>query len=293
MSIIAKVDWLRVSVPAETPKAKTLLDTLDCTTSENECRPFPWYTASRLITGGGRVDWNEDKPFQGVLYTFTGTDLAAQALRGIFPVALINRFRATPKANFTRLDLALDVFWPEARPSALMDNFRSGEVHTHVQKATSIMGYRKDGEPHGETQYFGSRTGERMLRCYDKAAEQEVDGAWTRLELELKQQQANRAAAALKKTSVGVVASGMMQEFLPFTVDWYQRLMAECHAGNFSEDYVGRHEGDRNTWLLRVAGPAFIQALKDGEAGCWTLLIVAMKDNEGGLYNLLNRRMML
>lgn len=236
------------------------------------------------------MDWNEDMPRQGVLYTFTGSDLEAQTLRGIFPVALVTRFRQIPRSNFTRIDLALDIYDQDAQPSALMDDYRTGSVNTHVQKATSITGYKKDGHTHGETQYFGSRTGERMLRCYNKAAEQEIEGAWTRLELELKQQQAKRAASALQASSVGMVAAGMMDEFIPFNVPWYRQVMDQCKAGNFDAPAVGRHEGDTNRWIHEVAGPAYLQALEAGDAIAWTMLVETMRREDSHLFKMLSRR---
>lgn len=290
MKITARIDWLRVTVPADMTAARTLLSDMDCNTTLDDCHAFPWYTHSRRISGGGRVDWNEDAPRQGVLYTFTGSDLEAQTLRGIFPAALVNRFRNVPRANFTRLDLALDVYDAAAQPTALMEDFRTGEVNTHVQKATSVMGYQKDGEIHGETQYFGSRTGERLLRCYNKAAQQKIEGAWTRLELELKQQQAKRAAAALETAGVGQVAAGMMDEFIPFRVPWYRAVMDQCTAGNFGAPAVGRHEGDTQRWVHKVAGPAYLHALQAGDAMAWTMLVETMAHDHQHLYKMLTRR---
>lgn len=292
MDITVKIDWLRCSVPSDHQQEASLLSSFDCTITHETCRPFPWYTHAYKLSGGGRVDWAPDRPSQGVLYTFTGQDLEAQALRGFFPTALVHHFLAVPRSNFTRLDLALDVKRRDAYPMALLDAFRMGLVHTHVQRATAIRGYNKERKANGETIYFGSRTGERMLRVYDKAAEQGWTEPCTRLELELKQDQARRAALALETQSVGVVTAGMITEYLPFPVDWFQDAMLDCRAYDLDSETVGRHKGKDSTWLYEVAGKNFLTAIQQGDAQAWDMLVDTMTSDELYCFMMLKHRIL-
>ena len=97
----------------------------------------------------------------------------------------------------SRLDIAMDIFGSEGLTvPAIANAVEHGDIIAVTKKATYTHGV--GGRTSGATLYLGSRTSERMLRIYDKAAEQGIDGMkWLRLEFEIKEEQARAVQNAL------------------------------------------------------------------------------------------------
>lgn len=101
----------------------------------------------------------------------------------------------------TRIDLAIDVkedsaFLPQIRGKVERNEF------TGTARGATIVS-SSDGA--GLTLYIGSRSSERFVRIYDKAAQMKVDGQWTRIEAEIK----HDSARAIARTIVGFGAGGI------------------------------------------------------------------------------------
>lgn len=77
------------------------------------------------------------------------------------------------RVTITRIDLAVDIFEPYENFEFL---YKYGVKRRLYLGRNSLL----------ESIYFGSNSSERMYRCYNKAKEQNVDRAWTRIELQLR-----------------------------------------------------------------------------------------------------------
>jgi hypothetical protein len=225
------------------------------------------------LSGGGRVDWNPQRPEQRRLITLTGKDLAAHELRGNTSTDLIAHFQGLEGSHFTRVDTAIDVLNTKANPQLLMDRFRAGRMQTHVQTVSRADRYRKDQPRDGVTVYLGSRQGERFLRVYDKAAEQGADYPWTRIELELKGDQARRAARDLVTHPIGEVAAVLTRELVKTDIKWFEAALDKVATGELVSIKPGRHQGNGERWKREVAAPAFLEALIAGES--WAVQMLA------------------
>lgn len=118
---------------------------------------------------------------QGCSYLYSLSDnVDSDYFNDIFKV--INSFGG----NITRLDVALDCFDSEIslddiHDAVVLHNYRT--LWKSVDYTTSI----RRGQSHcGRTFQFGSRRSNALLRIYDKAAEQGIDGYWVRLELQFR-----------------------------------------------------------------------------------------------------------
>jgi hypothetical protein len=111
-----------------------------------------------------------------------------------------------------------------------------------------------------------------MLRVYDKAAEQGVEGHWTRLELELKQRQALRAAQALSSQSIGEVTAALIREAIQTPVAWFESMLDECATGELAAAPAGRKQTASDKWTREVAAPAYLRALAAGEVWACEML---------------------
>lgn len=133
---------------------------------------YPWVVAA-ADSPGLRVSVSQPGSAQGVHCSFSGSTLAQMNPRAILRQAL------AMGANVTRIDIAIDVH-REMYLRSMKAAADQGEIVTRAQDWPLIEGRR------GSTLYVGSRSSEKFLRIYDKAAEQKVDGTWFRIELECK-----------------------------------------------------------------------------------------------------------
>jgi len=125
------------------------------------------------------------------------------------------------RGSVTRIDLAIDVRGFGA-PRDLYDAHQVGKTKTRAQKMRLIL------EPPGSTVYAGARTSERFLRVYDKAAEQGIEGHWTRIELELKGRAAKTATKELSAKGWQVIPP-LIRAFVDCeAVGWYHEAVTSA-----------------------------------------------------------------
>ena len=74
------------------------------------------------------------------------------------------------------------------------------------------MRSKKNGRV-GKTIYIGSRSSEKMIRIYDKAAEQNQEGVWIRYEIETKGDFADKCFRRIKEA--GRILRGVLSQFKP------------------------------------------------------------------------------
>lgn len=131
------------------------------------------YVYAAADNEGLRVSISTSGSAQGVHCSFSG-----QALAQVNPRAVL-RNALSMGANVTRIDIAID--WYKFLDLRWMkESADDGGVVTRARDWNLIQGRT------GSTLYVGSRTSDKFLRIYDKAAEQGTDGPWYRIELECK-----------------------------------------------------------------------------------------------------------
>lgn len=276
MNLNCGLDWLRLSVPLALPIELVLPVGPGWRITPDTLKPLPYYTHALALETAGRLDWNATRPEQKRLLTWTGEDLRNLELVGLDPRDIIRNAAAWPEVRFTRIDLAIDFRDGEADPYDLHDAFTAGRVKTHVKECQRTDQHTRHAVRKGATVYLGSRTSERFLRCYDKAAEQGVEGDWTRLELELKRAQARRAVKGLLDSTPAATAAWMLREYIQTDIAWLEAALDELADPAIDIPPAPRHEGDREVWLHEQAGPAVVQALLAGDAVIWQMLFDAL-----------------
>jgi hypothetical protein len=140
------------------------------------------------------------------------------------------------KGKVTRLDLAIDAHGTHLTVDDFAAAYERKEITSPAKSGTHIKNIGVDGR----TFYLGSRSSERMLRIYDKNAEQKIvdTESWLRLELELKKVRANNAAYN--------IASATFQEQYYIAEEMYSFL-----AGSMPNlpRLWGGHKGKWTNWL--------------------------------------------
>ncbi|MCI0476454.1 MAG: replication initiation factor domain-containing protein [Anaerolineales bacterium] len=180
------------------------------------------YDRSAKIWETGRVFWSSVRPDMGVHVRLPSSALHASK-RDAFDVL---GWLLKHNGNATRLDVACDDFDYHLLDLAeISRKAQENEVCTHAHQINEWHALRGVGH----TIYFGARSSDRLLRIYDKAAEQVAnlggnvempDEYWVRVELELKGDRAKVAAQMIidHPEKWQVLAAGWMRDFVDFKV---------------------------------------------------------------------------
>jgi hypothetical protein len=194
----------------------------------------------------------------GIHIIFGGAALRAIFGRGGVQPAEILSDALELGGRVTRLDLAKDAKSEAVNMEKIWNTLEAGEFSGTARKHAQMRGLNA-----GHTIYIGSRTSERFIRLYDKAAELGVMGMdWKRLELELKGQCARAAATAI------VNGQGLSRPFDAHVNDMV-KLVNEPDWEKFFPNYdpgfsMPKTEKmtDREAWILSQVLPAVREHIK-------------------------------
>lgn len=179
-------------------------------------------------------------------------------------------------AKVGRLDLAMDddkgllkmeVIEQAIRDCTLTSTYRKGrkieDFDLHTPKSD------------GHTLYFGKRTGDSMIRFYDKAAKEGYSGHWVRCELELHDKQAAAVCEMIIQDDacIGVIAAGIVRRKLEFreglrpdtkngrtwaawpVASWWDEFLSGVEKMRLGLAPVVRSLQKGKAWLMRQAAP--------------------------------------
>lgn len=137
----------------------------------------------QIINNNIRI-YFEGLPGMGICCSVSGKGCRYMEAQGQNLWHLIFRLARSVKINITRIDLALDT------DVKLINKIRkSVDNKKYISKSRNISYICKslESSTRTETIYIGSRSSELMIRLYDKAVEQKLDGVdWERWEIVLK-----------------------------------------------------------------------------------------------------------
>lgn len=153
--------------------------------------------------------------------------------------------------KLSRLDVAIDVKHGSLNIEDFRDAFEAGNVDTKAHKALYMAAVAEAGA----TLYVGSPKSSKRLRIYDKAAEQQVEFEWTRIELQLRSKYATSGYKLMNaKGKPGRGTADLVNSFVSFpnSSDWFiifgseTELVPECTI----------HPPNREKWLMDTATSA-------------------------------------
>lgn len=256
----ATIDWLSYTIHwNQAPLQRFLIEGSHdaiCTALTNHSGPWLFmgtsahyaYVYAAADNEGLRVSISNSGSSQGVHCSFSGSTLAQMNPRAVLRNAL------AMGANVTRIDLAIDSpKWLDlAYMKQLLDQ---NEAVTKARDWNLITGRS------GQTLYVGSRTSEKFLRIYDKAAEQRVDGNWYRIELECKGDYAR--GVALHVDGAGYDYFG---DIIKGFADWpSEEQWTSITASPTLLEGIAKPEKRRDTfsWLMKSVAPSVAKLLLD------------------------------
>jgi len=255
--ITSQLDWLRVTVP-HTSAIQSYLDTFpgECIVESEGARAWGVYT-DVLLFSAGRVDWNQERPELKVCFTWTGSDLDKFQTHH---KKLLAWAVSQPGAKVTRLDFAFDHRGKHCAPDDVLACYERGYAKTHARTHSRVSSAR-NGAREGVTVYIGGRQSTRLLRVYDKAAQQEESGNRTRVELEVKAPLAGKLAEAMVEYGINAAGMAAIKGFIVTGVRWIDDVTSGNDAAIYER--AGRKETDWEKWVLDVALPNVLKAMKE------------------------------
>jgi len=272
------LDYLRAVLPDD-PETWAGLDAWLGTRSPRVHGWRGWYDRSASVLDGGIVGWCTDPArasVEGVLVDLPGRACAALGDKLVeFMAWCLTRGRVT------RADYAVDDVRGRLSPQKMVEAYDAGQVVTRWQGCTEIKSRGAPGETTGHTCYLGSRSGQSMLRVYDKRLEQLAkghkvpDGPWVRCELETRGKFADRLAREVLEHGAGVVVGQLnrrvrvvdkgtdMNKRRWAVAPWWEEFIgcldqgAALTVGEVIEYTVERIAA----WIERVAAPSIATVL--------------------------------
>ena len=181
----------------------------------------------------------------------------------------------------TRLDVAIDIFNPELRPRHIYAALDRKDLKSIWRSWREVA--QKDLDA-GHTVYGGGLESEKRIRIYDKAAEQGVEGVWTRYEMVFSGKRADEVWQAIKglRTDAELLpyARALLTSMVDFP-DWQTWRDEFGEAGVVQWVEVPRVESDTWRWLVAQVMPTFRNDYE--RTGNWGLLERFVRECKGNM----------
>ncbi len=247
METDAKIDWLSFTIHEDisNDRIAAIAGTFETTgDGRNGYR-------QKSVTASGVQCLFDGSPGMGKHFILTGKALENVRDLGYRDLELCDMVLSVA-GKTSRLDLALDIIAGVTTVQDVETAWMNGEMITPAKSSVRTTSFPNGGD----TLYIGSRTSERMLRCYNKAAEQGiVNGeAWLRLELEIKRMRARATLDALATTEqTRWVINRAFRDF----ADWDNDEFRDATDDNFASIAdIPRKMPNTLIWLQTQVAPA-------------------------------------
>lgn len=217
----------------------------------------------QLINNNVRIYYNGN-PGMGINTSVSGKGCRYMESQGIDLWSLLFRLAQSAKINITRLDLALDT------SVKLIDKVRKNiDSKKYISKSRSISYICKSGKDstRTETIYIGSRSSDLMIRIYDKAIEQSLEGIdWERWEIVLKKEKIKEAIPLLKKDISQTFSDILYTYFRPLkkvesnksrskVESWYLKFLGKVEKISLYRDPSQKTIEDKWAWVEKQVAP--------------------------------------
>jgi len=270
------IDWLSVTLPSQDAKDLSIKAFLGKVVPSTKSKGKYGYTNTVKYDTGVQRMYSTVRPDMGEHFIFSGTTLKnIWEGFGISPISLLIVL-IDFNARVSRIDFAIDVRGLPLSPknlSLLKNDAKRGQGRSPQRSLVT-----SDGG--GETHYVGSRSSDKFLRIYNKAAQLGLDEQWTRIELEMKGETAHAVgwqAATLSETEFFAMCAGMIRSVFDCEdTTWQQALSG---AGN-KLDVPKQDKKDTLAWLMSSVAPSIARViLENPHKDVWGMFCKEIQDN--------------
>lgn len=245
-----KLHWIEGTFKSRTPiNVPSIL-----TQERTETRPLNGYAVGTMFADGRRSDMHPGRPEMGTHYTWNGTACDNCPMD---QTDLIGYLQAA-NFSFTRLDMAIDAIGFNLKAKHATRELKYGRCKTRAKASDR----RDDPRQVGYTQYIGKMSSEICLKLYDKAAEMGINEDWTRIELTVRHNRADKAAREIVR---GTDFRSLVVAYADFP-SWreWRRVMESAPVKLPSQ----RTQTNTERWLLDQCAPSLARVIlldKEGD----------------------------
>jgi len=257
-----RIHWLEVTF--QPASSKKLPDSLP--KEGIECYPLHGYNEGLKFSDGRMEFRHSSRVDMGLHIQWDGNSLD---LLDISPLELV-KFLYSAGAKFTRIDLANDCQNFNLKAEDATNEIREGRFKCRCKKTPAWF----DPTFGGWTQYLGTKASEIHLRIYDKAAELGITSDYTRVELVVRGERAQKAAGEIiRGVDFRALVTGYVQ--FPAWKEWGQIMVADAVTLPTEKKRTATDQ-----WLLGVCAKTLARRLDEiGEDELWFLFLDAVKAN--------------
>lgn len=253
------IDWISATSHVQTEtKEYTAHPALHDWENWQEVAGANGYTVGGKHQSGAKVYVNYQRRDMGKHIIYSGKVL--QRINKMYDVDSfeILKHHIDSGHNITRIDVAVDFVGYGVKVQDFQNAFMQGHVITRLRSASMIRSLTDNGH----TFYLGSRKKrKKLVRVYDKASEQGIDGDWIRVELQLMGRPATELAMrAIRDKSITSVLIGAIIGVADFHTipvwDLMKHDQLAIKLGSISND-----KGNTQKWLLEQCLPALAKEI--------------------------------
>jgi hypothetical protein len=204
------------------------------------------YRAALKYPSGMIVMFDGSTPSMGAHYIYSGNAIKTLDLELQDGGMSILAWHTKQGHKCTRIDLAIDV----REDDVIMGKIEQMSINHEWSGTAHSSTMVKSNDGRGSTVYIGSRTSERFVRIYDKAAQLGEKSDWVRIEAEIKSDSARAVARAI--ASIGSNGlSNVSQSVITRVCNFPCREWASVFDGEIMEIGTPK-DTEKNTekWIL-------------------------------------------
>jgi len=260
------LDWLRWTCPhlANTPEERALsyarypLPPFDYT--GEIFTPGQGYNRGRNLNAGS-ITWHSENLSQGIGVMHTGTQLQ-EIRKSTLTEHEYLKWIALRGGKVSTMDACINVHDMGADPMDVIRERDAGTLRTRAKHIANYSGSTKVGDRWlpSDTVYIGSVKSDIQVMIYNKAAEQERDGDWIRIEITWRGKHAQAAHTAMVLSGIGPVTRAAIHHQVGVSSAWWHSAM----LGDTSlPETVKKPLGGRYRWLKDVVLSALESEIDD------------------------------
>lgn len=251
------LDWISATLPKQDAKDFALKGFLGAIVPSTKSKGMYGYTNTVHYETGAKRMYSTAREDMGEHFVFSGTTLTnIWSVHGVSPKQLLNTLQDF-NGRISRIDFAIDVKGLDLNPqdlSFLKNTANKGHGRTPSRSlVTSDSG--------GATHYVGSRSSEKFLRIYNKAAQLGLSDKWTRVELEMKGETAHAVgwqSGFLSEAEFFSMCAAMIKSVFDCENPTWQQALSG--AGNVF-DVPKQDKKDTMAWLISQVAPSVARVI--------------------------------
>lgn len=255
---LISIDWISVTSKRVGKEGYTAHPSLHDWENWETCSGVNGYTSGYKHQTGVRTYASENRGDMGKHTIYSGSSLRrVQEYNGSDPYEILD-YHVKAYDSITRVDFAVDFINQGAKVIDFEKAFIDGKVNTRIKSASKTESITSDGY----TFYLGSlKAKKKLVRVYNKASEQGLDGDWVRVETQIMGKPATNACRQLVKSeNRGDMFIGICNDVANWeSVNVWKELSESATDAEIGS--ISSEKGDTRKWIAEQCIPSIVKEL--------------------------------